>query len=166
MFDCNKSRRPILRTVVDFHLLLCTEFNLEHWFLCLILLRDQWRSKDWAEQWVLLWSVTRSCEIHWLENSNLKKTISSLPKIYKALNLLTFKLSQYCKSGTVGSTNCNKLGNTLWVCVCAPVTCQAADLLSKPKLSSGTAFGGNCQMTSRGAQTWTQTWILPPYSGF
>ena len=92
--------------------------------------------------------------------------------------LTLFELSQYCKSGCICSSSkpivdrsdCSRLWNAL--CLCSPVRPAqvvpgAAQELGRwfcplnLRLPSGTAFGEIARWPA-GAQTWTQTWTLPP----
>ena len=94
-------------------------------------------------------------------------------------NLLTLGLSQYRKSGSMFSTSqpvedssdCSRLGNTLCLCSTLPTRPRSAGELPQepgswfctlnPRLPSGTALEEIARWPT-GAQTWTQTWTLPP----
>ena len=96
--------------------------------------------------------------------------------------LLTLELSQYCKSGIVFSSSkqvatsrdCSSLGYAL--CLCSPVRPAAVQrkqsrraaprawqliLPSNPLITFWNSLGEITRWLA-GAQTWTQTWTLPP----
>ena len=114
LFYWNLNRRPFLRQVVDFDLLLCTGFNLQHadLFLSMILLRDQWIIEILSEvRNTALVSKTFSqnpSKIDLIRNFCFTwKTILSsvtrycpLAKFTKYYFVLTLKSRQHRKSGS------------------------------------------------------------------
>ena len=109
-------------------------------------MNDRFRSKCWAKQLVLLWSVTTYRRFHrkfqftweqkWLvtaQNSKRMKTVLTLK----------LSLSQYHKSGSTfsssepvaASSNCSRLGNTLCL-QCLPVQPAQALLERSPNSSA------------------------------
>ena len=75
LFHPNLSRRPFLGQVVDWDLLLCTRFNLEHadWFLFPSPTQSQWMRGRLREAMSTAWLVTSSWDFHWKFHFTLKK---------------------------------------------------------------------------------------------
>ena len=126
--------------------------------------RPMTNSKDWAKQWELIWSATRSS--HWFLHFTWEKMwIVAAQNLWSIKSLLTLEVSQYHKSGSMffsseqvaASSNC-RLGNAL--CLCSPSyppkqSRRAAPrawpliLPSKPSITFLNSLRRDCQMTGR-----------------
>ena len=177
LFNLNLSRRPFLGQVVNLNLLLsvlCTGFNLEHavLFQCHISSQrpmtdrkmERSNGRGFGLQQLFTYSIKNliSCE-----EKNWRVRVVAAWKLQIIKKLLTLELSQYRESnGTFFSSKpvsassvCSRLRNTL--CLCASLT-RPSCAWALPQelgfwffsqnlwLSSGIAFGSDCQMTCRG----------------
>ena len=180
LFDSNLSRLPFLGQVVDLDLLLCTGFDSEHAvsFLCHIstqrpmndrkMERSDWRG--FGQQ-----QLAQSIENFISQNSHEKKGDLSRPEIYKSLNLCWLlnwvsiaRVVGYFPqaSRTSAGRGPQRLPPTLKRPVFTrssdpPKLCRSAAPRARQswhwfcsqnlRLSSGTEFGSNCQMSDRGS---------------
>ena len=142
---------------------------------------------DGAKQWAILWSATTSHQFHskfhfiW-KISMKKKWLVAARNLQIIKTLLTLELSQYRESGSTFSSSepvaarsdCHRLGNAL--CLCLPV-CPAQAVPERDPKSSAFDLQSKTSIVFwnhslsllewlpnglQGAQTWTQTWTLPP----
>ena len=138
LFDSNLSRRPFLGQVIELDLLLCTGFDSEN--VCLFLFHVL-AQRQMADR-----KIERS-DVRGFSWQNFrfawKKKCSLRPKIYKALKpcwLLNWL--------------------SYWVSIAREIACFAQASRSRPAATA--ADFGEIARWPAGAQTWTQTWTLPP----
>ena len=187
LFDLNLSRCPFLGQVVDLDLLLCTVYKLEHavLFLCHILTQRPMtdRKIELSHGRCFGWQQLLATSIKILISHENKKWLVSAQNLQSIKTLLTLELNQYSKSSgmfsrnfssskpVTASSDCRWLGNALSFVLALPNSTSRAGEWPQERgcwlcplnfrLPCGTAFGEIARYQA-GAQTWTQTWTLPP----
>ena len=186
LLDSNLSRHPILRQVVELDLLLCIGFNSERvvLFLCHIFTQRQMTDSKiersdghcFGRQKLVAYSIEN------FTSYEKKKSDSSLPEIYKAL-----KSCLLLNWVSIARVVACFLQASLLACRCPQRLPQTRKrpvfVLARPtrasrarertkelgrwfcalnlRLPSGAAFGEIARWPAV-AQTWAQTWSLPP----